>query len=311
MMRCPSDIELARWSDGQTSGARAQEIRAHIEECLECRLATRDPAEDGGSPRGCDPDAGQDWDGAARASIPPFEWIVRRLRDAYASRGAADEGAGATAGAATPEQLRGRDWDFGAAPVLMAADSDGAAGVVTIPSWYGEDGRLVVTFRTGSSGGVTAFLVSEDADRVGLRVLRVGDRLFVSDLDGRAPITGMTADEVLSKEIAVLPQLASASFDLQDIPRGRELNVPLSLDPRSGLGAGVAVSAADTEGRRELRFELVGMTPGEVAVVASIDDGTTGHIFFSRGENEGRLTIDPALPPGSIRVRLVRVSEPN
>lgn len=188
-MRCPGDAELASWIDGLVPATRAEAIRAHVRECLHCRLVVGERPRENAPP---DALAGA-LDGAARAAIPSFETIKARLTAAFWGGSVQDPFAG--------------DPSYRDDLVLMAADT-GASDAVTIPSLHAEDGQLVVTFRVSSEGRVTAFFVSEERERVRFRALRVGRRCYVSDVEGRAVLSGLTADEALGQEIGIPPVVA-------------------------------------------------------------------------------------------------------
>lgn len=195
-MRCPEESELALWIDGLLSATRAEAIRAHMQECLRCRLVVDAPvagtcAEASATAQTAP--LAEAIDAAARTAIPSFETLKARLSTAFWGGSAQDPFAG--------------DPSFQDDLVLMAADT-GASDAVTIPSLHAEDGRLVVTFRVSSEGRVTAFFVSEERERVRFRVLRVGRRCYISDAEGRAVLSGLTADEALGQEIGIPPVVA-------------------------------------------------------------------------------------------------------
>jgi hypothetical protein len=253
-MYCPEDSELALWADGLLSATRAEAIREHMGECLHCRLVVGDPAAEarGHSPAAESP--GQSHatpadalDRAALAAIPPFETIKGRLA---ASFWGGSEQAPPFAG----------DLSFQDDLVLMAADTEKTSDAITIPSLYAEDGRLVVTFRANREGLVTAFFVSEEPERVRFRALKVGRRCYVTDLEGRAVLSGMASDEVLGQEIAIPPVVAT-------VDATRAVNAAGETAGINTTGAAyVPGTGKALEARLELPHPSAGTTPASVYV---------------------------------------------
>lgn len=259
-MRCPDDMELARWIDGHLPRERAEAVTLHLQECLECRLIVGEPADELLS---------EALDGGGPVTIPPFEEIEGKLRASYLGWSEPDL---SFLDPVMTDEL----------PIPMAADTESRAGTATIPSYYCEDGRLVVTFRVDEESRVTAFFVSEDVERARFRVLRVGDRLFLGDVDGRVVLSGLKAEEMLGYEISVPPVLATVTRAHLDLVSAEEMVLDLlpwgAQAPAGPLRLRVA---ADTSGLG-LLLRLEGITPEGSLVVAIADDRTAQLLSFSQ-----------------------------
>ena len=259
-MRCPDDMELARWTDGHLPPDRAEAVALHLQECLECRLAVGELADELLS------DAlGEE----GPVTIPPFEEIEGKLR-------------ASCLGWSEPNLPFLDPVLSDEVPILMAADTENRAGIASVPSYYCEDGRLVVTFRVDEESRVTAFFVSEDVERTPFRVLRVGDRLFLGDADGRVVLSGLKAEEMLGCEISVPPVLATAARTYADLVSAGETVLDLlpwgAKAPDGPLRLRVN---AHTSGLG-LLLRLEGATPEGNLVVVIADDRTAQLLSFAR-----------------------------
>jgi hypothetical protein len=268
-MRCPDDMELTLWIDGQLPGERAEAVAFHLQECLECRLIVGEPADE--MIEGA-------LDGEVPVTMPPFAEIEGKLRASF--MGWPEPDLRFLDPVLSDEFLDPLLSDE--LPILMAADSGNRAGTATIPSYYGEDGRLVVTFRVDEESRVTAFFVSEDVERARFRVLRVGDRLFLGDAEGRVVLSGVKVKEMVGSEISVPPALAATARAYADLVSAGETVLDLlpwgAQAPEGPLCLRVT---ADTSGLG-LLLRLEGTAPEGSLVVVIDDDRTAQLLSFTR-----------------------------
>jgi hypothetical protein len=266
-MQCPDDMELARWTDGQLPREQAEAVVLHLQECLECRLIVGEPADELLLDT-----LGEE----GPVTLPPFAEIEGKLRASY--HGWSEPDTSFLDPVLSDEFLDPVLSD--ALPVLMAADTENRAGTMTIPSYYGEGGRLVVTFRVDDESRVRAFFVSEEVERVRFRALRVGDRLFLGDADGRVVLSGVTAEEVLGCDISVPPVLATAVRSYPDlVSTGETVLELLPWGARAPEGPLRLRVTADASGLG-LLLRLEGTAPEGNLVVVIADDRTAQVLSF-------------------------------
>lgn len=265
-MHCPDDLELTRWVDGALAGRQAQELADHFAVCLECRLAA-------GAGAGAGHGAGAE-SGSARSSpdpsgtdlrLPTFEEMLPALRRAYAAE------QGDTGRRREPVIAEADTFD---ASLLMAADSDLRSRTATIPSFLGEEGRLVVTFRVDpETGTATAHFVSRDPVRIRFRALQVGDEVRLSDSSGKVDLAGFTPDELIGMRISVPPSHCGGEFEPASHTGGVDrTEIPL-LDPAGrpvAFRAEVRISSGPAGG--VISLVLRGAKPPSLGVIL-IGDG--------------------------------------
>jgi hypothetical protein len=280
-MRCPDELELARWADGFLPEERAEAIRLHLAECLECRLSVGTPSEAiSATPHTTEPPL----------PFPPFERIQGRLRAAFDGRAETD--------------LSFRDRLAEDEPlVLMAADTDSRPNVAAIPSYYSEGGKLVVTFRVDAQGKVTAFFVSEKIESIRFRALKVGESWYLSDAEGRTVLSGLSADQVLGKEISVPPVLASAYCQYAEVAaKGIRLNLlPAGGGDSAQVRLGIRVVPQADHPILVLRPE--GLASGQGAVIVVADNRDARLLLLSEGEEASTPWQDDA--PRALRFDLI------
>ncbi|MFH1680009.1 MAG: hypothetical protein ABIH26_05120 [Candidatus Eisenbacteria bacterium] len=236
---------------------------------MECRLVVGDPSDEASSDI-----LAQE----ARLQIPPFDAIKARLRAAYGGWHELD--------------FSFLDPLVEEEPVLMAADTERSSDAAVIPSFYGEESRLVVTFRVDSDGRVTAFFVSEDAERVRFRVLKVGDRCFPSDVEGRVMLSGLAAGEVLGQNISIPPVLASVSFRYADIAATMESHFELVPSPSGPALAHLRVRSTGSHADRlMLAMRLEDLPCARYALIAVIGD-RVAHLLLPAEGQEMLLSCD-------------------
>jgi hypothetical protein len=280
-MNCPNDTNLALWLEGRLDPAAAEAIRTHLEACLECRLVVGPDLRNSPFHASTEVTAG---DG------PLFSRFREKLRDAF-------HGA---------EALRRDDFDDEESdedvPIILAADSARESSAESIPSYVGEAGQLVVTFRPDASTGVvTAHLVSQDPARVAFRALTVGDCMFVSDRSGKALLTGIRPEDLLGMRIVIPPTVGEGSLDpatvLSDgVPRQCILQASGTQPHLAALTVRLATPPAGPELRLTSEqppiehFGLVLILDESTARYAALDDEATA-VFPWTGELPHKLRI--------------------
>jgi hypothetical protein len=134
-------------------------------------------------------------------------------------------------------------------------------------------------------------------------VLRVGDRLFLGDADGRVVLSGLKAEEMLGCEISVPPLLATVARACLDLVSAGETVLDLlpwgAQAPAGPLRLRVT---ADTSGPG-LLLRLEGTTPEGNLLVAIADDRTAQLLSFSQ-EDAARCPLG-APAPGVVRFHLL------
>ena len=280
-MRCPDDMELALWADGQLPRERAEAVAFHLQECLECRLIVGQPADELLIEA-----LGEE----GPVTLPPFEEIEGNLRASY--HGWSEPDISSFLSPVLSDEL----------PILMAADTENRPGIASVPSYYCEDGRLVVTFRVDEEARVTAFFVRKEAERTRFRVLRVGGRLFLGDADGRVVLSGVKAEEMVGSEISVPPVLAEVAGAYADLVSAGETVMDLlpwrAQAPEGPLSLRVT---ADTGGLG-LLLRLEGTSPEGSLVVVIADDRTAQLLSLDRDESARCPLGAPA--PAVVRFQL-------
>jgi hypothetical protein len=254
-MNCPNDTNLALWLQGRLDPAAAEAIRAHLEACLECRLVVGRDLRSSPFHSSTEVMGGEG---------PPFSRIREKLRDAFQG----------------VEALQRDEFDAEESdedvPILLAADSARESSAASIPSYVGEAGQLVVTFRVvASTDVVIAHLVGQDLARVAFRALAVGDGIFVSDRSGKALLTGIRSEDLLGMRIAIPPTIGEGSLDpATALSDGASHRCVLQAGATQQPPAALTVQLAATPAGPELRLTFEQPPMQHFGVVLILDELT-------------------------------------